>query len=143
LPATIARFKQAIDAELAHGIRAVDRPWATWQGVFAAAAALAIAVTIGWQSASQYGAASNTWADSDWDSSWLSDTNHDAVVLTDIETNLSALEKWSSDDSWEANGSKFYETVNDALEETPNSNNPGDKGASAAPPQSAEKSEEA
>lgn len=141
-PSAVAHIKLAIRAELARGIQPPTRSWATWHGVLAAAAALAIAVTVGWLSARQHGPASLVATDAEPESSWLADTNREAVALTDLEKQLSALEAWSEDNAWDVSGTALYETLHNALDDAPKGNNPTDEGASAAPHLTAQRSEE-
>ena len=60
---------------------------------------------------------------------WPIETQQDAVALTDLDNELSELEAWSSDESWELDGRILYEALEGVLEGASNGS-PADAGAS-------------
>jgi len=126
----IERLNLAIRDELAVGAaRPCGRRWATWYGVLGAAAALLAAVTIGWHSGREHGTHLRMAAGDGAASQWSIETQQDAVVLTDLDNDLSELEAWSSDESWELGGTSLYEAFEGVLEGASNGS-PADGGAS-------------
>ncbi len=126
----VERLKRAIRDELAVGVaRPRGGRWVTWHGVLGAAAALLAAGTIAWYSGVEHGTHSRLAASNDTPSQWPIETQQDAVVLTDLDNDLSELEAWSSDESWELGGTFLYEALEGVLEGASNGS-PADTGAS-------------
>ena len=133
-PANIERIKRtARAARSAHPpLPSADR-WTVWHGILAAAASIALAVTIGWHSARQHPNSGTGEFVTEAESSWFADAGQDALALTDLDEGLSSLESWSANEPWNVNGVKLYETLdgvlNDAVED-----DSGDTGSSMRQP---------
>ncbi|MBN2563211.1 MAG: hypothetical protein JXQ75_19990 [Phycisphaerae bacterium] len=115
---SIGRVKQAVRAELAKARRgATAGRWATWQGVLAAAASIALAVTVGWHSSRQHAFSPVDVAKVDLVSTWPIETWEDAVASTGLDDDLSDLESWSAEEAWDLDGTALYEALEGALED--------------------------
>ena len=126
----VERLKRAIRDELSvEKARSRGGRWVTWHGVLGAAAALLAAVTIAWYSGVEHGTRLRLAASNGATSQWPIETQQDAVVLTDFDNELSELEAWSSDESWELGGTFLYEALEGVLEGASNGS-PADTGAS-------------
>lgn len=89
-----------------------------WHGVLAAAATIALAVGIGWYGTrlDAPGPARMTLADAESILPGLTgESDEGAVQLAYFDENLSELEAWSTDESWDASGASLFEAMNDVL----------------------------
>lgn len=128
--ASVERVKRAVRAELG-GARPGFRTgrWAVWHGVLAAAAAIALAVTVAWHSVRSDVQSARSIAGR-WDiPTWSTETAQEAVVLADLDQELSELEAWSVEEAWDWGGSALYEAMERALNETPDGD-PAEAGTS-------------
>ena len=103
----IGRTKDAVRAELARRARTVPgMTWRPWHGTLAAAAALALCVTIGWQSMRSY-SRSVPPTDEGGAIVFLPAASETQLAAFDtLEQELSEIEAWDSDqaslsESWE------------------------------------------
>lgn len=114
-PAALTRTRRAVRAALAQPRPgASDRPWAVWHGILAAAASLALAVTIGWRSAGYY-TATQASVDEHFAFAWIEQTGSEAQAFTDFEEALTTLESWAADEPWNVDGADLFETLNGVL----------------------------
>ncbi|HKQ47121.1 MAG TPA: hypothetical protein VJZ71_03505 [Phycisphaerae bacterium] len=114
----VARAKQAARRELArmHG-GAGARSWKAWHGTLAAAAALALCVTVGWYAMRHQPAmTSMMMAEADVQPLWPEMTQQQTTVLVAMDDEISDLEEWSSDESWSAGGADLYYALEEALD---------------------------
>lgn len=113
----VARAKQAARRELArqrggYGVRS----WKPWHGALAAAAALALCVTVGWYAMTlQPATTPMMMAEADVQPLWPEMTQQQTTVLVAIDDEISDLEEWSSDESWSAGGADLYYALEEAL----------------------------
>ena len=98
--ACVAKTKRAVRAALTgSGEGPALGRWSVWHGVLAAAASLALAITIGWHSARQ----NTRFADAELtgaEAQYLADAGQEAQTLSDLDSGLTSLETWSADESW-------------------------------------------
>ena len=119
--ACVAKTKRAVRAALTgSGEGPALGRWSVWHGVLAAAASLALAITIGWHSARQ----NTRFADAELtgaEAQYLADAGQEAQTLSDLDSGLTSLETWSADESWNVDGVKLYDTLNGVLSDVPES----------------------
>jgi hypothetical protein len=133
-PAALERTKQAVHEELTRlqGARAITRRWAAWHGVVAAAASIALAVTVGWYSFVHGTKPPVGPVNIESLVAWSADTREEVTRFAGLDEGLSDLEDWSAEQPWAANGASLYEAIEGALEE--DANPPaGDTGAMTPP----------
>ena len=114
----VSRAKLAARRELdrQHGLTPV-RSWRAWHGALAAAAALALCVTVGWYAMRvQPVTAPIMVADADVQPLWPEATELQTTVLVAMDDEISDLEEWSSDESWSAVGADLYYALEEALD---------------------------
>jgi hypothetical protein len=136
-PAALERTRQAVQGELLRmqsGRLAAPR-WAAWHGAFAAAAAIALAVTIGWYSFETAQPSGNTGtARTDSLLAWSADAQEEVTRFASLDEGLSDLEEWSAEQPWAANGASLYEAIEGTLEDDVGPSD-GESGALAPPSQ--------
>ncbi len=127
---TIDRLEQVMgdELELERGRSSSGRR-ASWPGVLAAAAAMALAVTIGWHSARRHTSGPYSPGQNEFASSWLAEKQQDAVAMSDFDEQLSELEAWSVEETWDLSGASLYGALEDALNDLPDES-PAETGAS-------------
>lgn len=114
----VARAKQASRREVGrnHGTSAV-RSWKAWHGAVAAAAALALCVTVGWYAMRHQPETTPMMvAEADVQPLWPETTQQQTTVLVAMDDEISDLEEWSSDESWSAGGADLYYALEEALD---------------------------
>jgi negative regulator of sigma E activity len=94
------------------------RTWRAWTGSLAAAAAIALATTVGWRSFRVEPAAPMTQNPIASVASAGTSTQ-----VTQLDEQLESLEDWSADASWEANGADLYEAFKEVMQDDTNSHN--------------------
>lgn len=117
----VERAKAAARKELVHmrasGGRGMFR---LWHGVVAAAASIALAVGIGWYGVRTHEPDRQTLVVADTEpviEVMDTATGEETTQLAYFEDDLSELEEWSSEESWDAGGASLFEAMNDALNE--------------------------
>jgi hypothetical protein len=114
----VDRAKQAAHRELArqHEVAAA-RSWKPWHGGLAAAAALALCVSVGWYAFSRQGPQPQTLVEADVQPLWPESTQQQTTILVAMDDEISDLEEWSSDESWGAGGADLYYALEEALQD--------------------------
>lgn len=128
---SLARIRRAVRQELSlRGSEAAERGRSAWQGVAVSAAAILLAVTIGWYSVqSETGAPAWELADSDFVEE-ISDT---FVTFAAIDAEVTSLETVDDERVWVLSGAALYEAMEGALSE-PETNDFNDTGAMRSTP---------
>jgi hypothetical protein len=123
------RTKLAIRAELhaMHGTGHVPRGRA-WQGAVAAAAMIALAVGVGWNSLRQETRLAAEGADAI--ALWSEPTHEQVVQLASLNDQMTKLESWSAEESWNVNGATLYSVFEEAGQDDAKEV-PADKGTSS------------
>lgn len=116
----IERIKRAVHAELGHTrANATGQRWAVWHGALASAAAIALAVTVGWlSSVTLVSPTGNIVAETV--TTWPDETEQEVVTLAYLDEGLSDLETWTEEQAWDVDGTTMYEAFEEALEDTSN-----------------------
>jgi hypothetical protein len=142
-PAVIEQTKERVRAALAGAsAHPTAGRWSVWHGILAAAASIALAVTVGWMSARQQTTDSmGTRADAD-ELNWIAEAGQDALARTTLDSDLSSLEKWSAGEPWNVDGAALYDTLDGVLNDVPASG-AGEKGSSQRPQVGPSETEEA
>ena len=105
--------KLAVRRELAaHTLQAPRRSWRAWTGSLAAAAAVALATTIGWRSLR---VEPTLPASHEVITSLPSTGSTTQIVMLDEQ--LETLEAWSVDDSWQTGGADLYEAFKEVMDD--------------------------
>lgn len=110
---TLDRIRRAARAELARTHPCV-RGWAAWQGAAASAAAILLAVTVGWFS-------TQTPTAPAWDLGDLAfaEENGSSIETFDaIDADVASLETVDEDDRWAVSGAALYDALDSALSES-------------------------
>jgi hypothetical protein len=141
-PASVRRTKQAVSQEAARlrSRSVVQRPWAVWRGLLAAAASITLVVTVGWYSTRSHKAPAPKASSGETAPGWTSETQEEAARFARLDEDLSDLEDWVAEQEWVANGASLYEALQGALEDGANSDR-GEKGAAATPEQNFRRAE--
>ena len=132
--AAIERAKLAARGELSRrGSGRTVRRWAAWHGVLAAAASIALAVTVGWYSTHVFDSPVGGVAVADLVPAWSDDVTEEFARYDALDEELSEFETWVKDENWALSGSSLYDTLEGAWENTANGDDAGETGASLWP----------
>jgi len=130
----IERAKLAARGELGRrGSERTVRRWAAWHGMLAAAASIALAVTVGWYSTHVYDSPGGVVAVADLVPTWSDDVTEEFARYDELDEELSEFESWVKDENWALSGSSLYETLEGAWENGASGDNTGETGASLWP----------
>lgn len=124
-PELIDRVKRTARGELGRlNSRSIQpRRWAPWHGAAAAAAAIALSVTVGWYSTT---VEQNRFDDGLADNINMID---DYLALDPIDEGLADLGTLAAEEAWALSGSTLYEAMEEALADEP-ADEQNDMGAS-------------
>jgi hypothetical protein len=138
---TIDRLQQVMHDELElKRRRSLTGQRASWHGVLAAAAAIALAVTIGWHSTRRHTSEPYSPSQNEFASSWLAERQQDALAMSDLDDQLSELEAWSVEETWGLGGASLFGALEEALDDLPDES-PAETGASTWGPWTHDKTE--
>ena len=116
-PEASERTKRAVQDELTRlrTARSAARHWTAWRGVLAAAASIALAVTIGWYSFETHQRSTTAAAKMEPLTVWSTETQEEVTRFAGMDESLSDLEAWSADQAWAANGASMYDALEGVL----------------------------
>lgn len=134
----IAHIKRAVHEELRRGSATTHRRWWAGYGVFAAAAAIALAVWIGWPAAQSTPSITQAPAIVKRSAPAIAPvvaetepaiaTDDSLALVNEIDDTLSTLEDWSQDSAWDLSGKSLAEALDDVFSE-PAKDNANRRGA--------------
>ncbi len=116
-PEAMARVRLGVHRELRRTAQRVGR-WQTWHGVLAAAASIALAVTVGWYSAALYETSAYLAGADEVLAEWTDQTAEEVIRFASLDEGLSALESWSDSQDWSIDDAAMYEALDEVLEDT-------------------------
>jgi len=118
--AAMDRLRRAVDGELARSRGRRDAGWQAWHGVLAAAAAIALAVGVAWQTRWFDGSAAEGPTTSALVEAIPTNDFFPAEeateAISEMEDDLSSLEAWSASMGWEVDGADLYEAMNEGMD---------------------------
>jgi hypothetical protein len=103
-----------------------------WHGVVAAAAMIALAVTVGWYSLEKYDGPSPRAMKGEPLAMWSAETQEEVARFSGLDEGLSDLEELSADRPWALNGASMYDALEGALDDDQEKAT-GDTGALMSP----------
>jgi hypothetical protein len=120
---SIDRVKRAVRDELRRQSPVVHRRWSAPYGALAAAAAIALAVWVGWVATRktpnaplQIANAGNSGSQSrpiHVDDESVAPSDESVAMANDIEEKLTSLEDWSGDETWDLTGHSLSEAMDE------------------------------
>ncbi len=119
-PHAVADAKRAARRELGR-VRGETR-WRRWLGVLSAAAAIALAVGVGWRSMSWFEGSQPAIASADPLPAWVSQAiEESSTTFRELDLGVGELEQQAVDGSWQSGGAALYEAIEDAFTESDDS----------------------
>ncbi|MFH1418598.1 MAG: hypothetical protein ABII12_09985 [Planctomycetota bacterium] len=131
-PEAMERVRLSVRRELRRTAQRVGR-WQTWHGVLAAAASIALAVTVGWYSSTLYETSAYLARADEVLAEWTDETAEQVVRFASLDQGLSELESWSASQDWSIDDAAMYEVLEEVSEDAGNGVDVEGPGARLAP----------